>query len=95
MMLRARKLWIALIALCSLTGCAAGGVPVVPQAPILVRTAVCPAPDIPVLPRLDAASAFDAPDNVLALLERDDLCRRYIKGLQATIRCYESQTKEP
>lgn len=91
---RAGRLWIALTALCSLTGCAAGS-PVVPQAPVVVRTAGCPAPDAPGLPALDPALLFDAPENVRSLLERDDLCRQYIKGLRATVRCYESQTKGP
>lgn len=95
MMPRARRLWIALIVLCSLTGCAAREVPVVPPAPIIVKAAACPAPGVPVLPQLDAALPLDAPENVRRLLLRDDLCRQYIKGLQATTRCYESQTKEP
>lgn len=90
----ARKLWIALTVLCSLTGCAAGNA-VVPQAPEIVRTAECPAPDAPVLPALNPALPFDAPDNVEMLLERDDLCRQFNKGLQATVRCYESQARGP
>lgn len=94
-MLRAKKLWIALIGLCSLSGCAAGVSPVVPPAPVIVSAAACPAPDAPLLPPLEAALDFDALENVAALLERDDLCRQYIKGLRATVRCYESQTKGP
>lgn len=90
---RAGRLWIALIVLCSLTGCTAR-TPVVPPAPLIVETANCPAPPVPTLPALDAALPFDAPQNVRVLLERDDLCRQYIKGLQATVRCYESQGKE-
>lgn len=91
MTLRATRLWIALTALCSLVGCASRDDGGVPPAPVIVPAAVCPAPDAPALPRLDAALPFDAPDNVRTFLERDDLCRHYIKGLQATIRCYESQ----
>lgn len=91
---RARRLWIASIALCSLTGCAAREMPVVPQSPVVVETANCPAPDAPWLPPLDAALPFDAPENVRLLLERDDLRRQYINGLRATVRCYESQSKE-
>lgn len=91
---RAEKLWIALIVLCSLPGCAVREVPVVPPAPVIVKAAECPVPEVPVLPQLDAALPFDAPKNVALLLERDDLCRQYIKGLQATLRCYESQTKD-
>jgi len=76
-----------------LGGCATPA-PRVPPAPVITGAAECPAPDAPVLPMLDPALPFDAPDNVRALLERDDLCRQYIKGLQATVRCYESQTKD-
>lgn len=84
----------ALLAAILVSGCAAREGPFVPPAPVIMSAAACPAPDAPVLPPLDAALPLDGPDNVRALLERDDLCRRYIKGLQATIRCYESQSKE-
>lgn len=88
---RAGRLRFALVVLCSLTGCTAG-TPVVPQVPVIVETADCPAPPAPSLPVLDAALPFDAPQNVRVLLTRDDLCRQYIKGLQATVRCYEAQS---
>ena len=64
----------------------------VPPAPVIVKAAACPAPEVPVLPQLDAALPFDAPKNVGLLLTRDDLCRQYIKGLQATLRCYDAQS---
>ena len=93
---RANVLCCALIGLCSLlsvAGCAPRAT--VPPAPVLVGTAECPAPQAPVLPELDAALFLDDPANIDPLLERDDLLRQYIKGLRATVRCYESQTKEP
>ena len=84
-------LWIALIGLCSLTGCFAPDVPAVPPAPVAIGTVSCPAPEAPDLPALSVALFLDAPDNTGILLERDDLVRRYIKGLRDAIRCYQSQ----
>lgn len=90
----AGQLWIALTVLCSLVGCTVREVPLVPPAPVIVKAATCPGPEAPVLPQLDVALPFDAPKNVRLLWERDDIARQYIKGLQATIRCYESQTED-
>ncbi len=81
-----------LAALCCLSGCAAADMTPAP-APVIIQAAYCPGPTAPALPPLDPALPFDAPDNVRVLLDRDDLCRHYIKGLQATLRCYESQTR--
>lgn len=91
---RGKGLWIVLTVLCSLSGCAAGIAPTVPTAPVIIRTAECPAPPVPALPVLDAARLFDSPVNVEVLLARDDLYRRYIQGLRATVRCYQAQSEE-
>ena len=81
--------FLALIALCS--GCAAR--PAVPQAPVLVRALICPAPEKPVLPALNPALPFDAPASVALLLERDDILRAHIKGIWAALECYVSHTE--
>ncbi len=82
-----------LAALSLLGGCFAAA-PRVPPAPAVARAVRCPAPETPVLPPLDADLPFDSPENVRALLERDDLLRRYLQGLRAALRCYEVQDKE-
>ena len=86
------KMPLGLVFLLLLGGCALSA-PRVPPAPVVVGTIECPAPESPVLPELDAALSLDAPGNVRALLERDDLCRHYIEGLRAAIRCYASRIK--
>lgn len=88
MMRRAMQLLIVLIVLCSL-GCAAHQVgPELMLTPLPVE---CPAPVRPALPALDPALPFDHPCNVEALMERDDFCRAYIQGLEATVDCYRKQ----
>lgn len=87
-----------LIALCSavlLSGCAAGRpASVVPPAPGLVRTALCPAPAAPRLPLINGELPFDHPVNVAAAMERDDLLRQYIAGLADALECYAAQAGE-
>ena len=51
----------------------------------------CPAPDAPVLAKLDATEPLDSPENVARLLARDDALRAYIGGLDAALRCYQAR----
>lgn len=102
---RVKGLWIVLtglwidachlaaviLAVMTLTGCAAGRGPVVPVPPVVAATAECPAPRVPALPQFDPALPFDAPENVEVMLARDDITRRYLNGLRAAVRCYEAQ----
>ena len=83
-----------LIALCSLTGCAAKPAPP-PPAPLLVPLPACPSPGKPRLAQLDGTLPFDAPANIQVLLERDDSMRGYVKGLEATVTCYQTQSTPP
>ena len=87
MMTRAIVLLIASIALCSCVTTQA-------QPVVIVPVAECPAPARPTLPSLDAELPFDHPENVQVLMERDDLCRAYIQGLEATVDCYRRQIGE-
>lgn len=88
MMRRAMQLPIVLIVLCSM-GCAARQAE--PELVLTPPPVECPAPVRPVLPALDPALPFDHPGNVEALMERDDLFRAYIQGLEATVDCYRRQ----
>lgn len=87
----------SLIGLASLgTGCArAPAVPVLPPAPVVRVLPDCPAPARPVLPLLDGALPFDAPLNMDVLLRRDDLIRQYLKGLEASVFCYQRPKGAP
>ncbi len=71
------------------TGCSSRPEPVPPV--ILVTIKPCPSPPRPSLAFIDGAQPFDAPCNIEALLERDDVSRSHIMGLEATIQCYEAQ----
>ncbi len=81
-MKRATVLLIASIALCSCCGCSRK-----PAAPHILNLPDCPAPAPPVLPVIDGSEALDSPDNIARLMERDDLIRAYIDGLNAALRC--------
>ena len=78
---------IALIGLFSLAGC---GVyrPSLPPAPAILKLPDCPAPARPYLPRIDGSLPFDAPDNVAAFLERDDVLREFVKALEDALVCF-------
>lgn len=89
-MQRAMPSLLALIVLCS--GCAARLE--IPPAPLILNLPDCPAPAPPKLPMIDGAAPLDSPKNVGLLLERDDVLRAYIAGLNAAIRCYQTR-KEP
>lgn len=81
-------LLIALIGLCS---CAARPVP--PQVTVVPAMSHCPAPHRPALPLLRSELPFDHPANITALMERDDILRGYVHGLESCVRCYQQQTE--
>lgn len=89
MMRRASVLLIVSIALGSL-GCSARQA-LVPPAPEIVRMEECPCPERPELPPVNGTLPLDHPENVEALLERDDAYRAYAHGLEASVECYKSQ----
>ncbi len=90
MMRHASVLLIVSIALGSL-GCSARQVQV-PPAPEIVRMEECPCPERPELPAVIGSLPLDHQVNVEAILERDDVYRAYIQGLEAAIDCYRAQT---
>jgi hypothetical protein len=67
------------------------GKPYAPAPPVMHSVPDCPAPERPQLPPYDGSLPFDAPENVEALLERDDNLRLHIDALEATITCYRRQ----
>ena len=87
-MRRAMLLLITLTGLCSCTAR-----PALPPPVMVMHTGVvCPAPARPALPVIDPDVALDSPANVERLMERDDLLRQYIRGLESTVDCYKAQT---
>lgn len=88
-MRRVMLLLIASIVICS--GCAKPAEQQIVMAPAAV---ICPAPARPELPRIDGALPLDGPANIDALMTRDDMMRQYIRGLEATVDCYQEQTRE-
>lgn len=88
---------IGLIALCSLYGCGGKRLPEVPAPPAILNLPDCPVPERPALPRIIGAIPFDAPENIAVFLERDDIMRAYIKGLEAAVGCFRrvKQQGEP
>lgn len=83
-MKRGKRLLQGLIVLCSLSflGC---------KPDISVSTGMyCPKPEKPELPFLTDKYFLDAPVNIEILMQRDDMIRLYIDGLEETIRCYEN-----
>jgi len=89
MMPRAALLLIALIALCSLAGCAGREVPVL--IPVVVGAVLCPEPSAPVLPSVSGGASFDTLDQFDVFMVRDDLLRGYIGALRRAIACYRAQ----
>ena len=81
---------IVLIGLFSLTACGASR-PSLPPPPVILTLPDCPAPARPALPHIDGALPFDAPANVAAFLERDDLFRQHTTALEAAIACFRRQ----
>lgn len=82
-MIRAAPLWLALICLGNLCGCART---VYVPAPVALPD--CPAPARPLLPPYDPALPFDAPGNLDVTLRRDAILKRYAEGLEGSLRCY-------
>lgn len=83
---------IVLIGLCSLAGCGGKQAPEVPAPPVILKLPDCPAPERPRLPLINGDLPFDSPENIKAFLERDDIMRAYIKGLEAAVGCYRRTT---
>ena len=80
-------LLFVLIGLCSLAGCGGKRLPELPAPPVILNLPDCPAPDRPRLPQVNGGLPFDAPENINTFLERDDIMRAYIKGLEAAVLC--------
>lgn len=59
--------------------------------PLILEHQTCPTPSVPALPELDAAEPLDSPENIVRLLERDDVLRAYIDGLNAALRCEQAR----
>lgn len=83
-----------LTVLCSLAGCGGRQAQTVPVPPVILNLPDCPAPERPLLPPVNGEAPFDAPVNVKAFLERDDIMRAYIKGLEAALACSRRNTKQ-
>lgn len=84
-MKRAVALLSVLIVLCS---CGCGSKQTVP---LILNLPDCPAPSVPVLPELSGEEPLDSPENIVRLLERDDVLRAYIDGLNAALRCEQAR----
>lgn len=84
----ATVLLIVLIGLCSLAGCGGKRAPELPAPPAILNLPDCPAPERPLLPLINGGLPFDSPENIESFLERDDIMRAYIKGLEAAVTCY-------
>lgn len=81
-----KKLLPALIVLCSLLCACVKNMPVPAEM-------YCPQPAKPSLPLLSADLYLDSPVNIEILMQRDDIMRGYIEGLEDTILCYENAQK--
>lgn len=86
-MKQGKKLLPALIVLCSCISACGKNIPV----PVEIY---CPQPQKPELPLLSADLYLDSPANIEILMQRDDIMRGYIEGLEDTILCYENSQKE-
>lgn len=88
MMKLANALLIALIALCSFGCTGRQEQPGLPRPPSILNLPECQEPNDPDLIPVDGNLPFDAPENIKALLERDDEFRVYYRASQATFACY-------
>lgn len=86
---RAAVCLIVLTALCS--GCAAHEAPAPVPEPVLIRPARCPRPEPPVLPKLSVLAFLESREGYAVLKLRDERMRAYLKGLAASLTCYEAQ----
>lgn len=85
---------LCLLALVLLAGCAQKTV-VLPGEAVVMRPTPCPRPQNPVLPRMGTLDFLESTAAYTLLKARDDVMRRHIKALNATLDCYELQTLEP
>ena len=83
----ANALLTVLIVLCS-GGCADREGTELPRPPSILVLPECQEPNDPDLVPVDGDLPFDAPENVRALLERDDEFRLYYHASQQTFACY-------
>lgn len=86
MMRHVLLLLIGSIVLCSCAGKA------LVQPVVVQQTLECPAPERPQLPAVSGTLPLDHPDNVEALMERDDIMRQYMHALEDCVDCYHRQT---
>lgn len=86
---RAAVCLIALTALCS--GCAGREAPAPVLEPVVIRPARCPRPAPPVLPKLGGVAFLESREGYSILKLRDERMRAYLKGLEASLACYEAQ----
>ena len=85
----ASALLTALIALCSLCGCTGKEQRErLPRPPAILNLPECQEPNDPNLVPVDGDLPFDTPENVAALLERDDEYRLYYHASQKTFACF-------
>lgn len=80
----------ALLLLLALTGLCSCG-PKQATVIVTVPVALCLAPSAPVMPELNASLPLDSPENVEALMIRDDMFRAYAHGLRSALECYQAQ----
>ena len=81
-----RAVWLLVVSIVLCSGCGRQA-----SGPSILNLPDCPAPDAPVLAKLDATEPLDSPENVARLLARDDALRAYIGGLDAALRCYQAR----
>lgn len=79
-----KKLLPASIVLCSLLGC---------QHTVAAVKTYCPEPIKPELPLLLEEYCLDSLPNIEIIMQRDDILRLYIEGLEDTILCYKNSQK--
>ena len=77
------------IGLCS--GCAGREAPAPVPEPVVIRPALCPRPAPPVLPKRGGVSFLESREGYAILKLRDERMRAYLKGLEASLACYEAQ----
>lgn len=77
------------IGLCS--GCAGREAPAPVPEPVVIRPVPCPRPAPPVLPKLAGLAFLESREGYSILKLRDERMRAYLKGLAASLTCYEAQ----
>lgn len=87
---------VGLVMLLLLGGCAGSALSPSQErtpAPIILHVEKCPLPAVPRLPPLKGVF-LESGKGYAVLKYRDELMRRYIKGLQAALDCYEKQLEK-